>query len=136
MQIGRCTVWRLSFSAVDYIYTISLCREGYIGPSTIPGSWEWAGTFFVLLNTFVFFFGSLALVLQKSLTRNKELTRFTLKAFDFKAFFANFHLCTRYIQRFQNCTKTVSFLQDFRQKSRLKIALQVSKIAFSLIVMP
>ena len=40
------------------------------------------------------------------------------------------------IQRFQKYAKTFNFRQAFRQKNRLKIALQVSKLGFSPIVMP
>ena len=46
------------------------------------------GGIFVFLNTFVFFFRSLALVFQKSPTRNKEATRFTLSG-DRARFFRN-----------------------------------------------
>ena len=42
----------------------------------VPGSWDGAGGICFFLNTF--FFRSLALVFQKSPTRNKEATRFTL----------------------------------------------------------
>ena len=54
MQLYGCTVWWLSF--VWTLFTLSLCvKRGYIGPSMVPGSWDWAGGIFVFLNTFVFF---------------------------------------------------------------------------------
>ena len=92
-SIYGCTVWWLSFSAVDYIYTLYVER-GYIGPSRVPGSWEGAGTFFFVVNTFafVYFFHSLALVFQRSPTRNKESTRFTLTVKESKPFLC-LHMC-------------------------------------------
>ena len=61
------------------IFTHTLCVErGYIGPSTVPGSWEWAGTFFVFFKHFCFFFFARSHWFFKSPTRNKESTRFTL----------------------------------------------------------
>ena len=57
---------------------------------------------------------------------------------EFGSFFAYFHLFRhlRMIQPFQRYAKTFCFRQAFRQKNRLKIALQVSKLGFSPIVMP
>ena len=62
---------------------------------------------------------------------------FNLKAIEFGAFFAYFHLFRhlKVIQIFQKYAKTLYFPKAFRQKNRLKIALQVSKLGFSLIVM-
>ena len=63
---------------------------------------------------------------------------FNLKAIEFGAFFAYFHLFRhlKVIQLFQKYAKTLYFQQAFRQKNRLKIALQVSKLGFSPIVKP
>ena len=44
--------------------------------------------------------------------------------------------CLKVMQPFQKYAKTFHFRQAFRQKNRLKIALQVSKLGFSPIVMP
>ena len=54
------------------------------------------------------------------------------------AFFAYFHLFRplKVIQHFQKYAKTFYFRQAFRQKTRLKVVLQVSKLGFSPIVMP
>ena len=63
---------------VDSIYTLSECKKGIhwsINGTRDHGNG--AGGIFVFLKTFVFF-RSLALVFQKSPTRNKEATRFTL----------------------------------------------------------
>ena len=62
-----------------------------------------------------------------------------LKALEFGAFFAFFHLFRylKVVQLFQNCAETFHFQQAFKQKkNRLQIALQVSKLASSPIVMP
>ena len=63
---------------------------------------------------------------------------FNLKAIEFGSFFAFFHLFRhlKVIQIFQKYAKTFYFRQAFRQKNRLKIAIQVSKLGFSPIVMP
>ena len=64
---------------------------------------------------------------------------FNLKAIEFGAFFAYFHLFRhlKVMQLFQKYAKTFYFRQAFRQKkNRLRIALQVSKLGFSPIVMP
>ena len=64
---------------------------------------------------------------------------FNLKAIELGAFFAYFHLFRhlRVIQIFQKHAKTFYFRQAFKQKkNRLKIALQISKLGFSPIVMP
>ena len=63
---------------------------------------------------------------------------FNLKAIEFGAFFAYFHLFRHLkgIQLFQKHAKKFCFQQAFRQKNHLKIALQVSKLGFSPIVMP
>ena len=63
---------------------------------------------------------------------------FNLKALEFGAFFAHFHLLRylKVVQLFQNCAKTFCFQPAFKQKNRLKIALQVSKLASSPLVMP
>ena len=63
----------------------------------------------------------------------KSLTSpvFNLKALEFGAFFACFHLL-RYlivVQPIQNCAETFRVQQAFKRKNRLKIALQVSKLA-------
>ena len=54
---------------------------------------------------------------------------FNLKAIEFGVFFAYFHLFRhlKVTQIFQKYAKTFYFRQAFRQKNRLKIALQVSK---------
>ena len=78
LHLYGCTVWRLSLILCG-LYLHSLCvKRGCIGLSMVPGSWVGAWGIFVFLNTFVFFFRSLALVFQKSPMRNKEATRFTL----------------------------------------------------------
>ena len=59
---------------------------------------------------------------------------FNLKALEFGAIFAHFHLFRylKVVQLFQNCAKTFCFQPAFKQKkNRLKIALQVSKLASS-----
>ena len=64
---------------------------------------------------------------------------FNLKAIEFGAFFAYFHLFRhlKVIQIFQKYAKTFLFSTSFQtKKNRLKIALQVSKLGFSPIVMP
>ena len=38
-----------------YLHSLCVVKRGYIGPSMVPGSWEWAGGIFVFVNTFVFF---------------------------------------------------------------------------------
>ena len=63
---------------------------------------------------------------------------FNLKAIEFVAFFAFFHLIwhLKVIQPFQIYAKTFYLRQAFKQKNRLEIALQVSKLGFSPLVMP
>ena len=63
---------------------------------------------------------------------------FNLKAIEFGAFFAYFHLFRdlKGIQLFQKYAKTFLFDKLSHKKNRLKIALQVSKLGFSPIVMP
>ena len=73
---------------------------------------------------------------QKRMSLSRPV--FNLKAIEFGSFFAYFHLFRhlKVIQNFQKYAKTFYFRQAFRQKNRLKIALQVSKLGFSPIVMP
>ena len=63
---------------------------------------------------------------------------FNLKAIEFGPFFAYFYFFRhlKVIQIFQKFAKSFYFRQAFRQKNRLKIALQVSKLGFSPILMP
>ena len=64
---------------------------------------------------------------------------FNLKALEFGAIFACFHLFRylKVVQLTQNCAETFRVQQALKQKkNRLKIALQVSKLASSPIVMP
>ena len=63
---------------------------------------------------------------------------FKLKAIESGAIFAYFHLFRhlKVIQFFQKYAKTFYFRQAFSQKNHLKIALQLSKLGFSPIVMP
>ena len=57
---------------------------------------------------------------------------FNLKGLEFGAFFAYFHLFwyLKIVQLCQNCADTFHFRQAFRPKNCLKIALQVSKLAW------
>ena len=79
-------------------------------------------------------------ILLAEATKRKSLARqvFNLKAIEFGALFAYFHLFRplKVIQHFQKYAKTFYFRQAFRKKKHLKIALQVSKLGFSPIVMP
>ena len=63
---------------MDSIYTVFECKKGIHWSINGTGIMGWGWGHFCVLNTFVFFFRSLALVFQKSPTRNKEATRFTL----------------------------------------------------------
>ena len=85
------------------------------------------------------FFSSQILLAEE--TKRLSLARpvFNLKAIEFGSFFAYFHLFRhlKVIQRFQKYAKTLYLRQAFRQKkNRLNIALQVSKLGFSPVVMP
>ena len=64
---------------------------------------------------------------------------FNLKAIEFGTFFAYFHLFRhlKVMQLFQKYAKTLYIFDKLSDKiNRLKIALQVSKLGFSPIVMP
>ena len=73
-------------------------------------------------------------------TKMKSLASpvFKLKALEFGPFFAYFYLFRylKVVQLFQNCAETFRFNKLSNKKDRLKIALQVSKLASSSIVMP
>ena len=76
MQLYGYTVWWLS--SVWTLFTLSLCVKG----DMLVHQWYWDHGMglgaFLIFWTLLFFFRSLALVFQKSPTRNKEATRFTL----------------------------------------------------------
>ena len=59
---------------------------------------------------------------------------FNLKAIEFGAFFAYFHLIwhLKMIKPFQKYANTFFFRQAFKQKNRSEIALQVSKLGLAL----
>ena len=84
------------------------------------------------------FFSSQTLLAEE--TKRMSLSRpvFNLKAIEFRAFFAYFHLFRhlKVIQIFQTYAKKFIFDKLSDNKNRLKIALQVSKLGFSPIVMP
>ena len=83
------------------------------------------------------FFSSQILLAEETKRVFLQRPVFNLKAIEFRAFFAFFHLFRhlKVIQLFQKYAKTVYFRQAFRQKkNRLKIALQVTKLGFSPIV--
>ena len=63
---------------------------------------------------------------------------FNLKVIEFGAFFAYFHLFRhlQVVQIFPNMSKHFIFDKFSDKENRLKIALQVSKLGFSPIVMP
>ena len=64
---------------------------------------------------------------------------FNLKAIEFGAFFAYFHRLRQLKSdtTFRKICQNIIFLTSFQtKKNRLKIALQVSKLGFSPIVMP
>ena len=63
---------------VDSIYTLFVCKKGIHWSINGTGIMGWGWGHFCVFEHFCFFFRSLALVFQKSPTRNKEATRFTL----------------------------------------------------------
>ena len=63
---------------VDSVYTLSLCKKEVRWSINGTGIMGWGLGHFVFFEHFCFFFRSLALVFQKSPTRNKEATRFTV----------------------------------------------------------
>ena len=83
------------------------------------------------------FFSSQTLLADETKMKSLASPVFNLKALEFGAFFACFHLFRylKVVQLFQNCAETFRFQQAFKEKNRLKIALQVSKLASSPIVM-
>ena len=84
------------------------------------------------------FFSSQILLADETKMKSLASLVFNLKALEFGAFFACFYLFRylKVVQLFQYCAETFRFQQAFKQKNRLKIAFQVSKLASSPIVMP
>ena len=71
MQLYGCTVWWLSF--VWTLFTLSLSvKRGYIGPSMVPGSWEWGWGHFCFFEHFCFFFFARSLWFFKKVRRETK----------------------------------------------------------------